>query len=182
MSQTNIKQCHDTSRGVQSHRGSRGTHCSNHNDNCRNSTFANSSFLKKLTKNHISHLSITKGGPWSIQLKKILEVLPKFCQDTHYDYTSDIISINTKPTQEYFLSNYPIKERRSSKHHMKMGFVTPIIGLDVTSGNSSVDYKMIENTPIFNWNPKNNTVLIMTRNWTQNPRNGINLLPTKCPQ
>ena len=72
------------------------------------------------------------------------------CQDKHYDYIPDIISTNTKPTQEYFLSNHPIKRRRSSKHHVKLGFVEPMIGLDVPSSNSPIDSKMVENTPISN--------------------------------
>ena len=48
------------------------------------------------------------------------------------------------------MSNHPIKRRRSSKHHVKLGFVNPIIGLDVPSRNSSIDSKMVENIPISN--------------------------------
>ena len=33
---------------------------------------------------------------------------------------------------------------------MKLGFVDPIIGLDVPSDNSPIDSEMIENTPISN--------------------------------
>ena len=37
---------------------------------------------------------------------------------------------------------------------MKLGFVNPIIGLDVPSGNSPIDSEMVENTPIINLNLK----------------------------
>ena len=35
---------------------------------------------------------------------------------------------------------------------MKLGFVDPLIRLDVPFSNSSVDYEMVENTPILNSN------------------------------
>ena len=73
-------------------------------------------------------------------------------QDKDYDYIPDIISSNTKPTQEYFLSDHPFKRWHSFEHHVKLGFVDPIIGLDVPSGNSPIDPEMVENTPIFNSN------------------------------
>ena len=131
MSQINTEQYQDASRGVPNHGGSCGTHRGDRNGNCGNSPFANSSFVEKLANNRISHLSITKGGPRSNQLKKILEALPDLCQDKHYDYIPDIISTNTKLTQEYFLSDHLIKRKRSSKHHVQLGVVDHIIGLDV---------------------------------------------------
>ena len=82
----------------------------------------------------------------------ILKVLTNLCQDKHYDYVPAIISTNTKPTQEYFLSNHPTKKRRSSKHHVKLGFVNRIIGLEIPSGNNPIDFEMVKNTPIFNSN------------------------------
>ena len=66
----------------------------------------------------------------------------------------NIISFNTKPSQEYFLSNHLIKRRHTSKHYVKLGFVDPIIGLDVLSGDSPIEPEMVENTPIFNSNPQ----------------------------
>ena len=101
-----------------------------------------------MTSNRISHLSITKDGPRSNQLKKILKAIPDLCQDKHYDYISDIISASTEPTQEYFLSDHLIKRRRSSKHHAKLGVVDNIIGLDVPSGNSPINSETVEDTPI----------------------------------
>ena len=154
MSQTNTEQCQDTSRGKLSHGDSRGTHWGKSNRNCDNRPFFNSSLVEKLTKNYISYLSITKGGPRSIHLKKILEAKSAICQAEHYDYIPAIISTNTKTTQEYFLSNRPIKRRSSSKHHVKLRFVDPIIGLDVPSGNSPIDSGMVEYTPIFNLSPQ----------------------------
>ena len=62
-----------------------------------------------LIKNRISHLSITKSGPQSIQLNKILEAISLICQDEHYDSIPGIFSSNTKSTQEYFFSDSPIK-------------------------------------------------------------------------
>ena len=162
-----------------SHGGSRGTHCRDRNGNCGNSPFVNSSFVEKITNNCISHLSITKGRPQSNQLKKIIETLPGLCQDKYYGYIPDIISTNTKPTQEYFLSKHPIKRRGSSKYHVKLGFVNPIIGLDVPSGNSPIDSEIVKNTPISTQISKNNTISITIRNQTQNLTNGINLLSTR---
>ena len=152
MSQTNTKQCQDTRRGEQSHGGSHGTCHGDIYGNCGNRPFANSLFVEKLAKNYILHLSIIKSGPQSNQLKKILDALPDLCQDKYYDYIPDIISTNTKLTQEYFLSYHRIKRLRSSKHHVKLGNVNPIIGLDVPSSTSPVNSKMVENTPIFNPN------------------------------
>ena len=142
----NTQQCRDTRNGKPSHEGSRG----NRNGNCGNRRFANSLSIGEVKDNCISHLSITKDGPRSNQLTKILEVIPYLCQDKHYDYISDIISTNTEPTQEYFLSDYLIKRRRLSKHHVKLGVVDHIIGLDVPYGNSLINSDMIEDTPISN--------------------------------
>ena len=161
MSQTNTntedgsnKQCQDARRGGPSQGGSRGQCRGNRNDNRGNNLFTNSSLVEKLEDSCISNLTITKSGPWSNQLKKIFDALPDLCQDKHFEYIPDIISTNTKPTQEYFLSDHPIKRRRSSKHHVKLGFVDPIIGLDVPSGNSPINSEMTEYTPIFNSNPQ----------------------------
>ena len=154
MSQTNTKQCLGARSGELSHGGSRGTHRGDRNGDHGNSIFANSSFVEELTSNCISHLSITKDGPRSNQLKKILEAIPYLCQDKHYDYISDIISTNTEPTQEYFLSDHSIKRQHSSKHHVKPGVVDPIIGLNVPSGNSPINSEMVEYTPISNTNPR----------------------------
>ena len=154
MSQTNTKQYQDVSRGKPRHRGSHGNNCDNRNGNCGNSPFANSSLVEKITNNRISSLSITKDRPRSIQLKKILKAISAICQDEHYDYILDIISTDTKPTQEYFLSNHLIKRKPSFKHHVKVGFVDPIIGLDVPSGNSLIDSEIVENTTNFNSSPQ----------------------------
>ena len=154
MFQTNTKQCQDARSGELSYVGSCGTHSGDCNSNCGNSSFANSLLVKKITKNCIFHLSITKSGPQLIQLNKFLEEISTIYQDKHHDYIPDIISSNTKLTQAYFLSNHPIKRWHSSKHHIKLGLVDPIIGLDVSSGNSPIDPEMVENTPIFNLNPQ----------------------------
>ena len=98
--QTNTQQCQDTKSGEPSHGGSRSTHRGNRNGDRGNSPFANSSLVGKLTKNRISHLSITKGGAWFTQLNKILEAISTIYQDKQYDYIPDTISFNTKPTQE----------------------------------------------------------------------------------
>ena len=148
MSLTNTKQCLGARNGITSHGGSHDTHRGDLNGNRGNSRFANSSSIGEVKDNRISHLSITKDGLRSIQLTKILKVIPFLCQDKHYDYISDIISINTEPTQEYFLSNHSIKRRLPSKHHVKLGVIDPIIGLDVPSGNSPINSEMVENTPI----------------------------------
>ena len=108
MSLTNTEQCLGARNGKTSHGGSRDTHCGDRNGDRGNSRFANSSFIGD-ADNRISHLSITKDGPRSIQLIKILKAIPYLCQDKHYDYISDIISTNTEPTQEYFLSDLSIK-------------------------------------------------------------------------
>ena len=123
MSQTNTEQCQDASRGEPSHGGSRSTYCGDCNDNHGKSLFVNSSLVKQLTKNGISNLSIVNGGPWSIQPKKVLEGISAISQGKHYAFIPDIIIINTKPTQDYFLSNRPIKRQPLSKHHVKVGFV-----------------------------------------------------------
>ena len=150
MSQTSTKQCQDARSGEPSHQGSRGTHRGDRNGNCGNSRFANSSSAGEAIDNCISQLSITKDGPWSIQLTKILQAIPLLCQHHHYDYISGIISTNTEPTQEHFLSDHSIKRRRSSKHHVKLWDVDHIIGLDVPSGNSPINSKIVEVTPISN--------------------------------
>ena len=141
MSLTNTEQCLGARNGKSSRGGSRNTNRGdrNGNRNCGNSRFANSLSIGEVKYNRISHLSITKDGPQSNQLTKILEAIPYLCQDKHYDYISDIISTNTEPTQEYFLSNHSINRRRSSKHHVKLGVVDYIIGLDMPSGNSPIN-------------------------------------------
>ena len=117
MSQTNtntedghIKQCPDTKRGRRNQEGSCGVCLGNRNCNSNrgNSSFTNYSFGGKLEDNCASNFTITIRGPRSNQLKKILDVLPDFCQDKHYKYINDIISTNTKPTQAYFLLAYPV--------------------------------------------------------------------------
>ena len=154
MFQTNTQQCRDTRNGEPSHGGSCGTHYGDRNVNCGYSQFANSSLVERLTKNWISHLTITKSGARSTQLNKVLEAISAICQDKVYDCIPAIISSNTKPTHEYFLSNHLIKRRNTSKHYVEQGIADPIIGLDVPSSNSLIDCEMVENTPIFNSNPK----------------------------
>ena len=154
MSQTNTKQCLGARSGEPIHGGSHCTYSGDRNGNRGNSRFANSSFVEKLTSNCISHLLITNNGPRSNQLKKVLKAIPYLCQHKHYDYISDIVSTNTEPTQEYFLSNHPIKRRHSFKHHVKLGVVDPIIGLDVPFGNSPTNSEVVENTPISNLYPR----------------------------
>ena len=154
MSQTNTEHCLGAQNGESSHGGSRSTHYGDHNGNRGNNRFANSSFVGELTNNGISHLSITKDRSQSSQLTKILEAILYLCQDKNYDYISDIISINTEPTQEYFVSDHSIKRQHSSKHHVKLGVVDHNIGLDVLSGNSLIDSEKIEDTPISNPYPQ----------------------------
>ena len=67
---------------------------------------------------------------------------------------ADIISTNTEPTQEYFLSNHLIKRRRPSKHHGKLGVADHFIGLDVPSGNIPTNSDIVEITPISNPYPQ----------------------------
>ena len=86
--------------GTSSCKGSRNTQGGNHNGDCGNSRFANSSSAGEAIDNRISQLSITKDGPQSIQLTKILEAILFLCQDNHYNYISDIISTNIEPTQK----------------------------------------------------------------------------------
>ena len=127
MSQTNTEQFLGIRNGKLSHVGSRDTHCGDCNGDCGNSRFANSSSIGEVKDNLISHLSITKDGPRSIQLTKILEAILFLCQNNHYDYISDIISTNIEPTQEEFLSDLSIKRQRPPKHHLKPGIVDPVI-------------------------------------------------------
>ena len=154
MSLRNTDQCMGVGNNTSSRKGSRDTQCGDCNGDHGNSRFANSSSAGEAIDNHISQLSITKGGPRSIQLTKILEAIPFLCQDNHYDYISDIISTNIEPTQEEFLSDLLIKRQRPPKHHVKPGIVDPIIGLDVPSGNVPIKSKMVEMTPISNTNPQ----------------------------
>ena len=148
------EQCKGAGNGTLSRKGSRDTQRSDRNGDCGNSRFANSSSVGEVKDNHISQLSITKDGPQSIQLTKILEAIPSLCQYHHYDYISDIISTNIEPTQEEFLSDLSIKRQRPPKHHVKPGIVDPIIGLDVPSGNVPIKSEMVEMTPISNTNPQ----------------------------
>ena len=121
--------------GTLSRIGSCNTQRGDRNGNRGNSRFANSSSAGEVKDNRISQLSITKDGPQSIQLTKILKAIPLLCQDYHHDYIPDIISTNIEPTQEEFLSDLLIKRQRPPKLHVKPGIVDPIIGLDVPSGN-----------------------------------------------
>ena len=73
--------------------------------------------------------------------------------------SSDIVSSNTKPTQEYFVFDHLIKRQHTSKHYVEQGIVNPIIGLGVPSGNSPINPEMIKNTPIFNSNPQDQQCL-----------------------
>ena len=104
---------------------------------------------KKGKDNRISQLSITKDGPRSIQLTKILKAILYLYQNKHYDYIPDIISTNTEPTQEYFSSDHLIKRQFLSKHHARLGVVIHFIGLDVPSGNSPTNSDMVKSTPHF---------------------------------
>ena len=98
MPQTNTKQCQDAKRGGSGHEGSRNTCRGDCNGDHGNSPFANSLFVEKLANNCISNFSITKNGPRSNQLNKILDMLSDLCQDKHYDYIPDVISTNIEPT------------------------------------------------------------------------------------
>ena len=84
----------------------------------------------------------------STQLKKIIDELLGLCQDNNYKYIDNFISTNTKRTQTYFLLAYTVRTQRSSMHHVNLGSVDPIIGLDVLSGASPIDIEMVENPPI----------------------------------
>ena len=151
MSVTNTKQYLGARNCISSHGGSHDTHRGDCNGDCGYSRFANSSSTGEVKDNRISHLAITKDGPRSIQLMKILKSIPYHCQDKYYDYIADIISTNTEPTQEYFLSNHSIKRRRPSKHHGEPGVADHFIGMD---GNSLTNSDMVENTPISNPYPQ----------------------------
>ena len=153
MSQTNNEHCLGARNSKLSHEGFCGTHCGDCNGNWGNSRFTTSSFVGELTDNCIFHISITKDGPWPNQLTKILEAIPYLCQDKHYDNISDIISTNTEPTQEHFLSDHLIKRQSSFKHHVKLTVVNNIIGLDVPSGNSPINSETVEDTLISNTSP-----------------------------
>ena len=100
MSLTNTEQCMVVKNGTSSRKGSRDTQRSNHNGDCGNSRFTNSSSVGEAKDNCISQLSITKDGPRYIQLTKILEAIPLLCQDHLYDYISNVISTNIETTQE----------------------------------------------------------------------------------
>ena len=154
MSLTNTEECMGARNGTSSRGGSRDTQWGDCNGDRGNSRFANSLSTGEVKDNRISHLSITKDGPGSIQLTKILEALPSFCQDNHYVYISDIISTNIEPTQEEFSLDHLMKRRPPSKHHVKPGVVDPIIGLNVPSGNVPIYSDMVEVTPISNTNPQ----------------------------
>ena len=154
MSLTNTKQCLGAGNGTSSCKGSRNTQRGDCNGDCGNSRFANSSSVGETIDNRISQLSITKNGPQSIQLSKILEAIPFLCQYYHYDYISDIISTNIEPAQEKILSDLSIKRQRPPKHYVKPGIINPIIGLDVPSGNVPIKSEMVEITPISNTNPQ----------------------------
>ena len=112
----NTNQYQDAGRGGQSQGGSCGRCRGDHNGDHGNNTVNNYSFERKLKDGYLSNLTITKSGPRSNQLKKILDALPDLCQDKHYDYINDIISTNTEPTQDYFSSDHLIKTQPSSKH------------------------------------------------------------------
>ena len=176
MSLTSTKQCMGTRNGTPSRKGSRDTQRGDCNGDCGNSRFANSSFVGELTSNLISHLSITQDGPRSNQLTKILKAIPYLCQDNYYYYITDIISTNTEPTQEYFLSDHLIKRRRPSKHHVKLAVIDQFIGLDVLSGNSPTNSVMVESTPISNMYPQVPHHPHHNQNRSPDPMSGINSL------
>mmetsp|Transcript_35711 Transcript_35711/g.38696 ORF Transcript_35711/g.38696 Transcript_35711/m.38696 type:complete len:214 (+) Transcript_35711:177-818(+) len=140
--------------GTPSQKDSCDTQRGDRNGDRRNSRFANSSSAGEAIDNCISQLSITKDGPRSIQLTKILEAIPSLCQHHHHVYISNTISTNIEPTQEEFLIDLSIKRQRPSKHHVKPGIIDPIIGLDVPSGNVPIKSKMVEITPIPSTNPQ----------------------------
>ena len=50
------------------------------------------------------------------------------------------------------MSDYPIKRQHSFKHHLKLGSIDPMIGLDVPSGTSPINSEMVEITPIYKSN------------------------------
>ena len=154
MSLTNTKHCLGAGNGTSSRKGSRDTQRGDRYSDRRNSRVANSSSTGEVKDNCISHLSITKDGPRSMQLTKILKAIPFLCQDKHYDYISDIISTNIELAQEEFLSDHSIKRQGPSEHHVKPGVVDPIIGLNVPSNNIPINSKMVETTLISNTNPQ----------------------------
>ena len=94
MSLTNTEQCLGSRNGTLSSKGSRDTQCGDRNGDSGNNRFANFLSTGEVKDNRISQLSITKDGPQSIQLTKILKAIPLLCQDYQYDYISDIISTN----------------------------------------------------------------------------------------
>ena len=95
MSLTYTKQCMGVGNDTSSRKGSHNTQRGDRNGDCRNSRFANSSSAGEAIDNH---LSITKDGPQSIQLIKILKTILLRCQYHHSDYISDIISTKIEPT------------------------------------------------------------------------------------
>ena len=76
------------------------------------------------------------------------------------------------------MSNHSIKQRHTSKHYVKQRITDPIIGLDVSSGNSPIDPAMVENTPIANSNPQdqqrikyNHVSIVKSQEWDKHISN-----------
>ena len=96
MSVIDTKQCLEAITGKTSREGSYDTQHGDRNGDCGNSRFANPTFIED-TNNRISHLSITKDGPRSIQLTKILKAILLLYQDNHYHHKkSSCWSIQSK--------------------------------------------------------------------------------------
>ena len=113
MSQTNTKQCQDARRGGPSQGGSL-SHCrGDRNNSHENSSFANSLFVGKREDSCISNLSITKSGPQSNQLKKILKALPNLCQDKHYEYSLILLVLSLSQHKNI---SYPIIQSKDDVH------------------------------------------------------------------
>ena len=72
------------------------------------------------------------------------------------------------------MSDHSTKSQHTSEHYVKLGFVDPIIGLDVPSGNSILNPEMVENTLIFNSNPQdqqhinyNHELMVKSQEWDE---------------
>ena len=83
-----------------------------------------------------------------------------------------------------------IKRQHTSKHYVKLGFVDPIIGLDVPSDNSPIDPNMVENTPIFSLNPQdqqhldyNHELTVKSQEWDEliaNKKSVMKIILDQC--
>ena len=96
-------------------------------------------------------LTITKGGQWATQYKKIIDALPVFCADKGYRFINNVICTNKELLEAALLPTYPDPTQWSSTYYVQLEVVDPSATAD-SKGVCAMRTEMQKKSHVFNPN------------------------------